>query len=182
MNRERRIVLFTQTIETEMEPAHDGLVVAIRRCESMTARHLASRSCVSARAAARKGVALGDVRACSRVAHAAITALVLAFCADAHAALDLDRRCILEAAGAIVVHGITPADLTAWGGFARLEHFVTLIVAGAINVDDWRHLLRGERRRHVYVSVLAATDEWAAQRVQRARETGSVVARAEAGP
>ena len=94
-----------------------------------------------------------------------MTETIRAFCADSSAALDLDERCVREAVGAIVAHDVRVTDLPDWGSYTRRSHFVTLIVACAVNVDTWRHFVpSGPRWRHIYITVPNAVDEWAVTR------------------
>jgi hypothetical protein len=77
--------------------------------------------------------------------------------------------CVREAVGAVAVHKIRRSDIHAWDSFAKLTHLATLIVAGAVNRDTWRLMTLGhedadEKRRYVYVTILATTDAWAKEK------------------
>ncbi len=77
--------------------------------------------------------------------------------------------CLHEAVGAVAVHKIRRSDIHAWDSFAKLTHLATLIVAGAVNRDTWRLMTLGhedaaDKRRYVYVTILATADAWAKEK------------------
>ena len=145
----------------------------------MTVRHKSSRACRALRVAAHDGIEAGCLAGCLRAGRHSTTAVIRAFVAgEADAELTgctgsalLADECIDDAVGAVVVYRINAGHLAHWGGrdpeYARPEHLCTLIVSGAVNVDEWRTTLiaRGlERYRHVvYCGVPRCVDEWSAR-------------------
>jgi hypothetical protein len=156
-----------------------ALVIAVSRSGSMTVRHNSSRVCRALRVAAHDGIEAGCLARCIRAGGHSVAAVIRAFVAKAHAdsvdlrALVLADECIDDAVGAVVVHRINAGHLAHWSRdgrdpeYARPEHLCTLIVAGAVNVDEWRKTLiaRGlDQHRHlVYSRVPRCVDEWSAR-------------------
>jgi hypothetical protein len=142
----------------------DALVIAIARSGSMAVRHKASQLCRTLRAAAHDGIATGCHVSCMRAGRASVSGVIRAFVTSPRDGTDLAGECLEDAVGAVVVHRVCPTALVGWGEYARLSHLVTLIVAGAVNVDEWRATLvaRGtEHRRHaVYCDVMRHVDAW----------------------
>ena len=151
----------------QMTARADALLVCVGRSQSMAVRHIASKVNVSMRAAARTGVAVCDVGACIRTGQLAVTALIRQCCADPdeHACAGLDALCLREAIGSVAVHRIKPSHIHSWDDFARLEHVVTIIVAGSVNDDAWRlATMRANhfaKRRYIYFTIIATADAWA---------------------
>ena len=153
------------------EPASSAMLLCVGRSASMAVRHLASRVSVGMRAASSSGLRTRDVDACVRAGERAVCDLLREWCAAssgtrALSGLGLDKRCLREAVGSVAVHKIRRSDIHAWDSFAKLTHLATLIVAGAVNRDTWRLMTLGhedaaEKRRYVYVTILATTDAWA---------------------
>jgi len=145
----------------------------------MAVRHLASRVSVDMRAASSLGLRTRDVDACVRAGERAVSELLRERCAASSVAASsvaassvaaswrgLDNMCLREAVGSVAVHKIRRSDIHAWDSFAKLTHLATLIVAGAVNRDTWRLMTLGhedaaDKRRYVYVTILATTDAWA---------------------
>jgi hypothetical protein len=148
----------------------DALVIAVARSESMTVRHKATQVCRALRVAAHDGLATGCHVRCMRRGRASVSAIIRAFVTGS--ARDLGAECLADAVGAVVVHRVRPSALADWGQYAHLAHLVTLIVAAAVNVDEWRATLvaRGaEHLRHaVYCDVVRHVDAWA----EKNREQG----------
>ena len=142
----------------------DALIIAIRRSDSMAVRHKATQVCRALRESAHDGLAAGCHVSCMRAGRASVSAVIRAFVTGPDET-DLAAECIEDAVGAVVVHRVRPSALADWGEYARLSHLVTLIVAGAVNVDEWRATMvaRGtEHRRHaVYCGVMRRVDAWA---------------------
>ena len=153
----------------------NALVIAVSRSGSMTVRHKSSRVCRALRVAAHDGIEAGCLARCLRAGRHSTTAVIRAFVSgEAHAeSALLADECIDDAVGAVVVYRINAGHLAHWGRdgrdpeYARPEHLCTLIVAGAVNVDEWRTTLvaRGlEQHRHVvYCGVPRCVDEWSAR-------------------
>ena len=156
----------------------NALVIAVSRSGSMTVRHKSSRVCRALRVAAHDGIEAGCLARCLRAGRHSTTAVIRAFVSgEAHAEFTksamLADECIDDAVGAVVVYRINAGHLAHWGRdgrdpeYARPEHLCTLIVAGAVNVDEWRATLvaRGlEQHRHVvYCGVPRCVDEWSAR-------------------
>ena len=116
----------------------------------MTVRHKSSRACRALRVAAHDGIEAGCLAGCLRAGRHSTTAVIRAFVAgEADAELTgltgplvLADECIDDAVGAVVVYRINAGHLAHWGGrdpeYARPEHLCTLIVSGAVNVDEWK--------------------------------------------
>jgi hypothetical protein len=142
----------------------DALVVAIARSGSMTVRHKATQVCRTLRVAAHDHVATGCHVSCMRAGRASVSGVIRAFVASCEET-DLAGECIEDAVGAVVVHRVCPTALAGWGEYATLSHLVTLIVAGAVNVDEWRATMVargvGHRRHEVYCGVMRRVDAWA---------------------
>ena len=157
----------------------NALVIAVSRSGSMTVRHKSSRVCRALRVAAHDGIEAGCLARCLRAGRHSTTAVIRAFVSgEAHAeSALLADECIDDAVGAVVVYRINAGHLAHWGRdgrdpeYARPEHLCTLIVAGAVNVDEWRTTLvaRGlEQHRHVvYCGVPRCVDEWSARAWER---------------
>ncbi len=92
----------------------------------------------------------------------AVTDTIRAFVERGEGAETLASRCADEAVGAVVVYRIRPAHLADWGQYGHRWHLATLIVASAVNVDEWRASLvargRGSDRALVYSRVLREID------------------------
>jgi hypothetical protein len=123
------------------------------------------------RAASSSGLRTRDVDACVRAGERAVCDLLRECCAASSrlSCTGLDKRCLREAVGSVAVHKIRRSDIHAWDSFAKLTHLATLIVAGAVNRDTWRLMTLGhedaaEKRRYVYVTILATTDAWAKEK------------------
>jgi hypothetical protein len=130
------------------------------------------------RAASSMGLRTRDVDACVRAGERAVCELLRERCAasspgaassGAASWRGLDNMCLREAVGSVAVHKIRRSDIHAWDSFAKLTHLATLIVAGAVNRDTWRLMTLGhedadEKRRYVYVTILATTDAWAKEK------------------
>ena len=146
----------------------DALVIAIARSKSMSVRHKASQVCRTLRVAARDRIATGCYIRCMHAGRASVSGVIRAFVTSPRDETDLAGECIEDAVGAVVVHRVCPTALVDWGEYARLSHLVTLIVAGAVNVDEWRATMvaRGtEHRRHaVYCGVMRRVDAWAEEK------------------
>ena len=149
-----------------------ALVLCVGRSPSMAVRHLASRVSVGMRAASSSGLRTRDVDACVRAGERAVRELLREYCAASswlYCSSGLDKRCLREAVGSVAVHKIRRSDIHAWDSFAKLTHLATLIVAGAVNCDTWRLMTIGhedaaDKRRYVYVTILATTDAWAKEK------------------
>ena len=155
-----------------------ALVLCVARSASMAVRHLASRVSVDMRAASSSGLPTRDVDACVRAGERAVSELLRERCSASSAVAassvaaswrGLDKMCLREAVGAVAVHKIRRSDIHAWDSFAKLTHLATLIVAGAVNRDTWRLMTLGhedvsDKRRYVYVTILATADAWAKEK------------------
>jgi hypothetical protein len=153
----------------------------------MAVRHIASRVSVDMRAASSSGLRTRDVDACVRAGERAVSELLREHCFASSVAASsvaassvaassvaaswrgLDKMCLHEAVGAVAVHKIRRSDIHAWDSFAKLTHLATLIVAGAVNRDTWRLMTLGhedaaDKRRYVYVTILATADAWAKEK------------------
>ena len=139
----------------------------------MAVRHLASRVSADMRAASSSGLRTRDVDACVRAGERAVSELLRERCSASSAVAaswrGLDKMCLREAVGAVAVHKIRRSDIHAWDSFAKLTHLATLIVAGAVNRDTWRLMTLGhedaaDKRRYVYVTILATADAWAKEK------------------
>ena len=150
-----------------MTTSADALLLCVGRSQSMAVRHIASKVNASMRAAAWTGLALRDIGSCIRTGQLAVTSLIRRCCADAeeHACAGLDAMCLREAIGSVVVHRIKPSHIHDWDDFARLEHVVTIIVAGSVNDDAWRlATMRANhfsKRKYIYFTIIATADAWA---------------------
>jgi hypothetical protein len=157
----------------------DALTLVVARTRSMAVRHRAAGACVALRAASRSGVESG-LGACLRAGQAAVGDAIRAFIDGTIAATELPARCVDEAIGSVVVHQIRALDIAHWGSsFGHFGHVCTLIVAGAVNTDEWRARLiaRGRERDRtlVYHKVIFAVEELAARiglEQQRRRSDG----------
>jgi hypothetical protein len=134
------------------------------------------------RAASSSGLRTRDVDACVRAGERAVSELLRERCSASSVAASsvaassvaaswrgLDKMCLREAVGAVAVHKIRRSDIHAWDSFAKLTHLATLIVAGAVNRDTWRLMTLGhedaaDKRRYVYVTILATADAWAKEK------------------
>jgi hypothetical protein len=134
------------------------------------------------RAASSSGLRTRDVDACVRAGERAVSELLRERCFASSVAASsvaassvaaswrgLDKMCLREAVGAVAVHKIRRSDIHAWDSFAKLTHLATLIVAGAVNRDTWRIMTLGhedaaDKRRYVYVTILATADAWAKEK------------------
>ncbi len=154
-----------------------ALVLCVARSASMAVRHLASRVSADMRAASSSGLRTRDVDACVRAGERAVSELLRERCSASSVAASsvaaswrgLDKMCLREAVGAVAVHKIRRSDIHAWDSFAKLTHLATLIVAGAVNRDTWRLMTLGhedaaDKRRYVYVTILATADAWAKEK------------------
>ena len=169
-----------------------ALLLCVGRSPSMALRHIASRVSVDMRAASSSGLRTRDVDACVRAGERAVSELLRERCAASWGAASwgaasfgaasrgaaswgaaslrgLDKMCLREAVGSVAVHKIRRSDIHAWDSFAKLTHLATLIVAGAVNRDTWRLMTLGqedadEKRRYVYVTILATMDAWAKEK------------------
>jgi hypothetical protein len=131
----------------------DACVRAGERAVSELLRERCSASSVAASSVAASSVAASSVAASSVAA----------------SWRGLDKMCLREAVGAVAVHKIRRSDIHAWDSFAKLTHLATLIVAGAVNRDTWRLMTLGhedaaDKRRYVYVTILATADAWAKEK------------------
>jgi hypothetical protein len=146
----------------------DALVVAIARSGSMAVRHKASQVCRTLRVAAHDRIARGCHVSCMRAGRASVSGVIRAFVTSPHDETDVAGECIEDAVGAVVVHRVRPTALVGWGEYATLSHLVTLIVAGAVNVDEWRATMAargvGHRRHAVYCGVMRRVDAWAEEK------------------
>ncbi len=144
----------------------------------MTVRHKSAMTCRELRVAAHDGIEAGCLARCLRAGRHSLTDVIRAFVTgDANtrvtSAIALADACIDDAVAAVVVHRINAGHLAHWSRdgldpeYARPEHLCTLIVAAAVNVDEWRKTLiaRGlEQHRHVvYYGVTRRVDEWSAR-------------------
>jgi hypothetical protein len=164
----------------------DALVIAVARSESMTVRHKATQVCRALRVAAHDGIATGCHVRCMRRGRASVSAIIRAFVTgSARDSRALGEECLADAVGAVVVHRVLPSALADWGQYARLAHLVTLIVAAAVNVDEWRATLvaRGaEHLRHaVYGDVVRHVDAWAEKNHEQGSKQNQNAAEAESG-
>jgi hypothetical protein len=140
------------------------------------------------RTASSSGLRTRDVDACVRAGERAVSELLRERCSASSAVAassvaassvaassvaaswrGLDKMCLREAVGAVAVHKIRRSDIHAWDSFAKLTHLATLIVAGAVNRDTWRLMTLGhegaaDKRRYVYVTILATADAWAKEK------------------
>jgi hypothetical protein len=143
----------------------DALVLVVSRTRSMAVRHRALGACTALRVASLSGVERG-LGACLRTGQAAVGDVIRAFVAGAVDAKELNARCIDEAVGAVVVHGICALDVAHWGAFGHVGHVCTLVVAGAVNDDEWRVGLLARNRACdrvlVYHRIIDAVDSYAA--------------------
>jgi hypothetical protein len=144
----------------------DALVLVVSRTDSMAVRHMAMGACAALRAASVSGVERG-LGGCLRAGQAAVGEVIRAFVERAAYASDLNARCIAEAVGSVVVHRVRAPDVAHWGSFGHFGHVCTLVVAGAVNSDEWRvGLIARNRERDrvlVYHKIIGAVDAWAAR-------------------
>ena len=75
------------------------------------------------------------------------------------------------AVGAVAVHRVRATHLASWGAYAHLWYVCTLVVASAINVDEWRVALvaagREADRGAVYTSVIRTVEARALRDIGR---------------
>jgi hypothetical protein len=154
---------------------HDALRVVVLATHSAAARHAASATCTALRALGRRyeNRAGGDdaerarrkVARCFEEGSECVARVLRGFCEARVTREAMLAGCVAEAVGSVATHGVAPSELRllGWGEHARLSHMCALIVAGAVNVDEWRARLPfGDRRNAVYFALIAATDAWAA--------------------
>ena len=157
----------------------DALVVVATRANSTAVLHALSRVCATLRSVTMRDS--GDALArCMLAGKHAVTAVLRAYCAAEFAGLT--ARCVDEAVGAVVVYGLRHEDIASWGAFAHFWYVSTLIVAAAVNVDEWRVALvasgRGADRAAVYAGVIAAAE---ARARRSSGEAARSVSRADCG-
>jgi hypothetical protein len=133
----------------------DALVVAGTRATSTALLHALSRVCATLRSVAMRERDAALER-CMRAGKRAVTAVLREYCRGSFAGLT--ARCVDEAVGAVVVYRLRQEDIAGWGTYAHFWYVSTLIVAAAINVDEWRVALiargRGADRGAVYTNVI----------------------------
>jgi hypothetical protein len=148
-----------------------ALVVVAARETSTAVAHALSRVSATLRSVtmrAESDAALGE---CMRAGKRAVTCVVRAFVRGELDAAGLTARCIAEAVGAVAVHRVRATHLASWGAYAHLWYVCTLVVASAINVDEWRVALvaagREADRGAVYTSVIRTVEARALRDIGR---------------
>ena len=133
----------------------DALVVVATRATSTAVLHALSRACSTLRSVVMRDSSDALAR-CMLAGKRAVTAVLRAYCAAEFAGLT--ERCVAEAVGAVVVYRLRHEDIASWGTYAHFWYVTTLIVASAINVDEWRVALiahgRAGDRGAVYTGVI----------------------------
>jgi hypothetical protein len=134
----------------------DALVVVATRATSTAALHALSRVSATLRRVVMRHETDDALAACMRAGKRAVTAVCRAYVREAF--LDLTARCVAEAVGAVVVYRLRKEHTAHWGPHGSFWHVSTLIVASAINVDEWRVALiangRAADRGAVYTNVI----------------------------
>jgi hypothetical protein len=139
-----------------------ALVVLAARARSTAVAHALSRVNATLRSATMRAESDAALGACMRAGTDAVTDVVRAFVRGETGAAGLTARCVAEAVGAVVVHRVRTRHLETWGAYAHLWYVCTLVVASAINVDEWRVALvaagREADRAAVYSRVIATVE------------------------
>jgi hypothetical protein len=133
-----------------------ALVVVATRAESTATLHLLSRVSSTLRRVVLRAETDDTLARCMRAGKHAVTAVIRAYVHERFPGLT--ERCVDEAVGAVVVYRLRHEHIASWGAHAHFWHASTLIVASAVNVDEWRVALiaRGREadRGAVYTNVI----------------------------
>ena len=138
----------------------DALVVVATHATSTAVLRALSRACSTLRHAALRAETEATLAACMLAGKKAVTAVLRDFVRGG--VPDLTERCVDEAVGAVVVYRLRHAHIASWGAYAHFWYVSTLIVASAINVDEWRAALvakgRDADRGAVYTDVIRTVE------------------------